>query len=846
WIKAGQRLYASKGNTIMAIDLPNHRVSWQAEVAGNVGGAIAADDKLFVSTQDGRIYCFAARGPAKRWAAPQPAQLPSDRWRTTAGQVLDATGVTEGYCLVLGLSDGQFAQALVRSSKLCVIGVDADERKVDAIRARLDAAGLYGSRIVLRKGHPLTFPFPPYLASLIVSEDLSPAGLGQPDFVEKLFHPLRPYGGVACLELPAAERRAFGSQVRAAGLLGAEVKLTRGYSLLRRAGAPPGSADVTHEGVDAANTFCSKDQLVRLPLGVLWFGGPTGRDVFLGRLSSSRPQVVGGKMITEGPEGILATDIYTGRRLWEFRTPRRYPPTRVPGADLGEDAPGPRFRIARVQGTGYVSASDCIYVRNGRECLRLNPETGEKMSVLTLPDNASWGSLAVWDDLLIAGADPVALPKGQDRSLWSAWHAGASRKLMVLNRHNGNVLWAREASDAFRHTAIAVGGGRIFCIDRLPQTFAGDAQRRGKAPDGKPRLIACDVRSGKEIWSLSEDVVGTWMSYSEEHDILIQGPDWGKDQLSAHRGKDGGLLWRKQIGAYTPVAFIHYDQLIVHRSIRSLRTGESIVAFDRSYGCNLPSVCENLILFRSNSAGYYDLARYGGTGNFSGFRSACANSLVAAGGVLSAPNMSHGCVCNFPIQTSLALVHTPGLEYWTWGGTRMNRNRIGINLGAPGDRASEEGTLWTRFPVPRGATPDIGIKTEPAAPKWFRYDSSSVHGEGLRWVGSSGARGLRSLVITLDREGGGSSSYDVRLYFADPDPIKPGDRLLDISIQGRQVARQLDIVKEGGGARRMVVRTINGVKIGDTLTVDLVAAKGSRVQETVICGIEVIGEAVRE
>ena len=78
----------------------------------------------------------------------------------------------------------------------------ADPKKVAEQRRRLDDADLYGERVCVLTGDLLSIQLPPYLAHLIICEDLAAAsfGQGQP-FVEKLFHSLRPYGGVACLNL---------------------------------------------------------------------------------------------------------------------------------------------------------------------------------------------------------------------------------------------------------------------------------------------------------------------------------------------------------------------------------------------------------------------------------------------------------------------------------------------------------------------------------------------------------------------------------------------------------------------------------------------------------------------
>ena len=45
-------------------------------------------------------------------------------------------------------------------------------------------------------------------------------------------------------------------------------------------------------------------------------------------------------------------------------------------------------------------------------------------------------------------------------------------------------------------------------------------------------------------------------------------------------------------------------------------------------------------------------------------RSGCSSSLVPAGGILSSPNFSVGCDCNYPLQTAFSLVHMPIVTPW--------------------------------------------------------------------------------------------------------------------------------------------------------------------------------------
>ena len=88
--------------------------------------------------------------------------------------------------------------------------------------------------------------------------------------------------------------------------------------------------------------------------------------------------------------------------------------------------------------------------------------------------------------------------------------------------------------------------------------------------------------------------------------------------------------------------------------------------------CGNPVGSEHLLLFRKGTSAVYDLEKKSGQHSLSGFRSACSTNLIVAGGVLSAPKIfgpSH-CDCNFPIRTSLALVHMPELARWNPHGTR--------------------------------------------------------------------------------------------------------------------------------------------------------------------------------
>ena len=880
WLKAGSRLYASKDNLVMAVDLPQSdsepRVSWQAEVAGTPAAMLAADDKLFVVTLEGHIYCFGPQATEPTIYAVAGLSPPAafDEWTRQARYITRRSGVTEGYCLVWGVGTGRLAEELARQSNLHIIVVDPDKDKIEALRRRLDAAGLYGARIVAHVGDPLSFAFPPYLASLIVSEDLRAAGFatGKP-FVEKLFHPLRPYGGVACLPVPENKQDDFAKWVTAAKLQNAEVGRVGKFALLTRVGALPGSADWTHNYADAGNTVVSQDKLVKAPLGLLWFGGSSNMTILPRHGHGPSEQVVDGRLFIEGPNTMRAMDVYTGRVLWEVE---------LPGIGTAYDntthEPG-----ASSVGSNYVSSSEAIYVAYGQSCLLLDPATGKQISQFKLPtkpdteETPTWGHLAIWEDLLIAGSSPMIFFGEKRIGLQDNWDATSSKQLVAMDRHSGKVMWTFDATFCFRHNAIAIGAGKVFCIDRLPDPVVERMTRRGQTPEGTPRLTCLDVHTGKVLWDTTRDVFGTWLGYSEEYNILLQAgrpsrdmlPDEPGDRMIAYRGKDGKVLWDKP-HKYSGPCLLHGDTIITQCTdlltnypagqinACSLLTGEQVMRknpttgveapwqFVRNYGCNTVIASQHLITFRSAAAGYFDLTGDSGTGNLGGFKSGCTSNLIVANGVLNAPDYTRTCTCSYQNQTSLAFVHMPEAEMWTFNTLSMGEEpvtRVGINLGAPGDRRAPDGTLWLDYPSVGGPSPDIPIQITPEKPKWFRRHSSRIRGDGLKWVGASGARGLTSFTVTLDKKVEENRLYTVALYFIEPDEVKPGVRVFDVALQEQQVLKDFDIVAEASRTNQMVVKEFKGVAVRGDLTVTFRPSASAQTSATVLCGIGLAAEA---
>jgi outer membrane protein assembly factor BamB len=1036
FFRAGSQLYTGTSNQLAAYDLKTAdksgtlRPTWTAVIEGRPWEMLAADGRLFVMTDAGRLFCFGGeKKEAKTHGLPPVAEYPTDKaWATKATAILSTPGTNDGFALCLGVGTGKLAETLLDRSDLHVIVIDADAKRIETYRRRMDARGLYGERTSAIMADPTTYVLPRYLANLIVSEDPAAAGFDQGDaFARAVFSPLRPYGGTVCLELTDAQHAQLAKQVAAAKLSGAVVTRDGGLTRLTRAGSLSGAGTWTHQYGSAAQSVVSQDTLVKAPLGLLWFGGASHEGILPRHGHGPSPQVAGGRLVIEGPNMLRSVDVYTGRVLWEKN---------LPGVGKYYDNTS-HFAGAGEIGSNYVTLADRVYVVYGRELLELDAANGKTTKTLTLAKDASgespyWGYLGVDGDLLVTTSSPVAVrgvasrrkatppsakqlgltnvipPRAEWRYLagsdpkkdwtvaefddakWktgkagfgygdgddttrlnmqgryrrvyvrrkfadkdvaaakklfllinfddafiaylngkevlrvgvgrgsgptatgvrsheaaghqvmelSGWkkllregdnvlaieghnvsatssdfsldpylaaktassakpkpeiakkpvkktppriglpstrYASSSRRLTVLDRKTGKVLWHRDAQFSFRHNNIVVAAGKVFCLDALTDGKRKSLSRRGITLSGKSTLYALDARTGRVVWSTDERIFGTFLNYSAKHDTLVQAGsayrdrarDESKTGIIAYRGTDGTVLWDRPTLSHGGPCLLWRDVIITNGGggfAIDIKTGKPTGwKYGRMYGCNTAIGSQHLLTFRSGAAGFCDLAGDSGTGNFGGFKSSCTSNLVVADGVLNAPDYTRTCSCAYQNQTSLALVHMPEAEFWTFGG--VNRpGRVGVNFGAPGDRRDADGTLW----MAKGAA-----KIEPADAKKFRLHSSLVADGKLKWVAASGLKGVER--VTLPAENG--KSYLVTLHFLEPEAVPAARRVIDVAVQGEKVLTGFNISKQAGGPRRAVEKQFTATAADGKIIIELSA---TGVAPTVLSGVEIV------
>jgi WD40 repeat protein len=461
-------------------------------------------------------------------------------------------------------------------------------------------------------------------------------------------------------------------------------------------------------------------------------------------------------------------------------------------------------------------------------------------------------------------------------------YRSSTRLLVVMDRKSGKVLWQRSARDAFRNNSVALGGGRLYCVDRVSAEEVARLKRRGLAPKNAAHLLALDLKTGEELWSTEASVFGTWLGYSEKNDLVVEAGRKTRDSLidepkgmrvfAAATGKE---LWKNpNLGG---PALLVGDLLIHDTGACDARTGKPKLRTDpitgqvgewrwlRTYGCNTPLAAENLMTFRSGAAGYCDLASDGGTGNFGGFRASCTNNLVVAGGLITAPDYTRNCTCSYQNQTSLALVPMADVEMWTrypvgnvklsltrlfttikaedWGKTPLPIKHLALNIGAPGHRRAADGRLWLNdYPFAR-----ITVAGENAGYGYYNRHPSHIlsASSSVPWVLASGCRGIERLEVGLKAEEKEQASYTLRLHFADPDNDRPGQRVFDVFLDDRTLLKKFDIAKEASGRDRGVVKEFKGIKLTDRLVLRFAANGADAASGTsapLLCGFELLRE----
>ena len=754
-VSAGKVLAAGGQNSVLLLDAESGKQLWKATVDAQARGLAVASGRLLVSTSTGRIYCF---GSKKVDDPPVVNPRQADRAKAAKGgqadSILSKGRVRAGYCLVVGLDDPQLALDLALQSDLRIVVMEADAEKVAGARRLYDRLGLYGTRIAVHQGSGNKLPYAQYFANLIVAKK----GSFDAKAVRRC---LRPCGGVMAV---------------ITGDGPADITLTRRGTL-------PGADDWSHPFANPGRTSATRDTHVRLPLKVLWFGGPGPARMVDRHKYPPIPVYANGRMYVPAEDYVIAVDAYNGREMWAKRLKGV---GRFPGND---------------RGASVVADETSVYAPHGTTCVRLDGETGKILRVYTPPagitplpkarddptpdrrgkkkrggdgyvlNKVEWNYLAVTDKAVIG-----TIGESRLRRSLANWPLSApnGRVLFALDKASGRTLWSYKAQYAIVPKAVVVDKRRIYVLDQ--------ENNRGRL--GNTVLKALDIGSGNLAWS--KPVKDRWELLLADAFLVAAGT--GYSVFDAETGKQ---RWSNTIppGSYDTygVGIDHYQwsvalrdfpvipPVIVNNTIvapprgfdlatgREKRrvnplSGEAIRAFGvGNGGCGTYSACPALLFMRSGSLGMYDMATDTGMHWLGQVRPSCWINTLPAGGIVMMPEGASSCTCAYSFQTSIALVAADRHEEWgaytcepPRRGDRLKTARI--NFGGVGDKRDDRGKLWLGFPRPFSPQNlKVPLSTSPNA-EYYRLnaDEITIDRTARPWLYSCGVKRMAAATLELD------------------------------------------------------------------------------------------------
>ncbi len=562
-----------------------------------------------------------------------------------ATRILARGRADRGIGLMVGCGDGRLALEMVRRSRLRMLCIDSSREKVDAARKLLRAAGVYGTRVVVRRAPSArSLRLPSHFANLVV---IAARQLSEP--AAEFLRVLRP-GGVLLAAGPDAKTAVTKSAIAGAG------QWSHQY----------GRADNTgFGGKTLGGATGTRD------LQVHWIGrpGPRHQDDRQGRGAS--PLAAGGRLFTQGLRRIVALDAYNGAVSWSLEIPHLA-----------------RFNIPR-DTANWCADAGSVYAAVGNGCWRIDAADGRVRTFYAPvgPDKGrryAWGYVATYAGKLIGSA---VRPGGAFASFWGGggWYDGrngpgaakvCSESLFALDKATGRAAWTY-ADGAVVNSTITVGRNRVYFIEArgAKATAAAGRLRPAEMREGQ-HLVCLDVDSGRKIWEIGTGGIdGTTMinmavaggklivvasrptSVLTKH--LRKGDPTGWYDVHAFDAANGKPAWKvthpwrsDNHGWHMSRPVIVDEKLYVRPYILSLATGKRLSGLMGSGSCGTYVATAKALIQRSGSLGLWDPAT-GRTSTWTRLRPSCWLSAVPACGMLLAPEGGGGCSCGGWIEASI-------------------------------------------------------------------------------------------------------------------------------------------------------------------------------------------------
>ena len=679
-ILSGNLLFIGSENHIYSLDAKTGEKAWASDVDGNVYGLAVANGRLFASTDNGNIYCFAAGKIKSKSNKQELKKNPYKRDKYTrlyakaAETILKESGVKKGYCLVLDAEQGRLAYELARRSELQIIGIEDDPVNIENARRALDAAGYYGNRISIQYGDLQHLPYSKYVANLVVSDKALVTGALETD-PEEAIRIAKPFGGVVLIG--SKNEKNWLADVtdpnwkRIPGKM-SWLKYTKGS--IKSAG------EWTHLYSNPANTSSSLDP-INAPLQIQWFGRPGPRKIINRHSRPMSTLFKDGRLFIPANNRIIAVDAYNGTLLWE----REVPDSRILGA---------------LKDTGHMAVTtDLIYIATHDNCLGINVDDGAVNVTLNVPQlisgqNRQWGYLALSGNQVFGSGKKA----GSSFSILGRYNCdqfeGDYREMILsdylfsLDRKTGKEFWRYQKGVVFNNT-ITLDENFIYFIESRNNVAMSDPDGRLQVDDfckSDTYIVKLNKRTGEKMWEKPYHfpysqimylananntlvVTGSYNEGRHVHYGLFAFDCETGDQKWKNSYQGGNSRWDNSTKKST-IGGSHGEQwqhpVIIEDTVFlppynfDLSTGKrgSLYLTRGGGGCGGLSGSLSFLFARGSNPRIYDISktRESGTPITRVNRPGCWINIIPAGDLVSIPESSSGCTCDYPIQSSFVFV----------------------------------------------------------------------------------------------------------------------------------------------------------------------------------------------
>ena len=655
---------------VAAYDSLTGQLVWETATAGRVESLTLETEHLLMTNDQGQLTCW--KGGLSTLG--EGTARTAERAKTTslAGsprRVSDAKGIPiraeiphdqVRFCLVCGLVDGDLAIQLARQTKWHIVAVDDDPDRVQKVRQQALEEGLYGFKLAVHHIASETLPFTSCWANIVISErdwqDEQPQAL--PWSQAELARVCRPYGG----------RLFLGSKVFTRGPLADAGQWTQLYA-------------------NAGNTGNSGDAYIEGEPSLQWFGGPGPSRMVDRHLRSHAPLVSNGIMVVMAENRLLGVDAYQGTELWELTLPKSH-----------------RYSIP--YDAGYASIDKTtLAIAVGKECWLVDIQSGQRLATHTLSQwyenwkEMIWSYTLLTPDQLLASVQPaVGVRLNPSRQLIDADYRNstavlASRALVASDRHTGALQWSYSEGWILNPT-ITVANGLVYFVDSRQAGFRARQEagfRLSEFLDKDAYITALDLRTGRKVWELplpeflraSTNIL--YLQCTEDR-LIACGSFPAGDQdthyrIVAFQPSDGKLIWNAEHEADKRGEFTHGEQvhhpvimgnlLIAEPVIYQLADGrrsdpsgnpKAWKIVRPGHSCGTLSASKSCLFFRANNPTMLDFTNPGPHGDrffkLAPNRPGCWINIIPASGLILIPEASASCVCDYPLQTSMAFLST--------------------------------------------------------------------------------------------------------------------------------------------------------------------------------------------